>query len=34
MMRFHLAEYYFRKQQFSDAATLYEGTNVANLSNS
>ena len=33
MMRFHLAEYYFRKQRFSDAVTLYEGTNVANLSN-
>lgn len=33
MMRFHLAEYYFRQQRFSDAANLYEGTNVANLSN-
>jgi TolA-binding protein len=33
MMRFHLAEYFFRKQQFSEAAALYEGANVANLSN-
>ena len=34
MMNFHLAEYYYRKQNFSDAARLYEQTNIANLSNS
>jgi len=33
MMNFHLAEYYFRKQQFTEAATLYEGADIANLSN-
>ena len=33
MMNFHLAEYYFRKQDFRDAANLYEQTNIANLSN-
>ncbi|HZF66139.1 MAG TPA: tetratricopeptide repeat protein [Chitinophagaceae bacterium] len=33
MMNFHLAEYYFRKQQFSEAAQLYEGANIANLNN-
>ncbi len=33
MMNFHLAEYYFRKQQFSDAVDLYEAANIANLSN-
>ncbi|RYF82719.1 MAG: tetratricopeptide repeat protein [Chitinophagaceae bacterium] len=33
MMRFHLAEYYFRHQRFSDAIPLYEGANIANLSN-
>lgn len=33
MMNFHLAEYFFRKQQFADAATLYEGADIANLSN-
>lgn len=33
MMNFHLAEYYFRKEQFSEAADLYEGANIANLSN-
>src|SRR5688500_6798992 len=33
MIRFHLAEYFFRKQQFSEAATLYEGATVANLNN-
>jgi TolA-binding protein len=33
MMNFHLAEYYFRKEQYSDAATLYESANIANLSN-
>jgi tetratricopeptide (TPR) repeat protein len=32
-MNYHLAEYYFRKQQFSDAAQLYEGANIANLNN-
>ena len=34
MMNFHLAEYYFRKQQFADAAQLYEVANIANLDNS
>ena len=33
MMKFHLAEYYFRHQRFSDAIPLYEGANIANLSN-
>ena len=33
MMSFHLGEYYFRKQNFSGAATQYEQTNIANLSN-
>jgi TolA-binding protein len=33
MMNFHLAEYYFRKQQFSEAVTLYEGADISNLSN-
>ncbi|MFN2440558.1 MAG: tetratricopeptide repeat protein, partial [Chitinophagaceae bacterium] len=33
MMNFHLAEYYFKKQQFSDAVALYEAANIANLSN-
>ncbi|MFN2458620.1 MAG: tetratricopeptide repeat protein [Chitinophagaceae bacterium] len=33
MMNFHLAEYYFRKQQFTDAVDLYEGANIANLNN-
>ena len=33
MMNFHLAEYFFRKQQFADAAQLYEGANIANLNN-
>ncbi len=33
MMNFHLAEYYFRKQDFSTAADYYEQTNIANLSN-
>ncbi|HEY1113164.1 MAG TPA: tetratricopeptide repeat protein [Chitinophagaceae bacterium] len=33
MMNFHLAEYYFRMEQFSEAADLYEGANIANLSN-
>lgn len=33
MMRFHLAEYFFRHQRFTDAIPLYEGANIANLSN-
>lgn len=33
MMNFHLAEYYFRQQRFSDAASLYENSNIANLNN-
>ena len=33
MMNFHLAEYRFRKQQFAEAVTLYEGANIANLNN-
>lgn len=33
MMNYHLAEFYFRKQQFSDAALLYEQANIANLNN-
>ncbi len=33
MMNFHLAEFYFRKHQFSDAVGLYEKANIANLSN-
>lgn len=33
MMNFHLAEYYFRKQQFAYAAEQYEKTNIVNLSN-
>lgn len=33
MMRFHLAEYFFRQQRFSDAVPLYEGANIANLNN-
>ncbi|MEJ7912554.1 MAG: tetratricopeptide repeat protein, partial [Chitinophagaceae bacterium] len=33
MMNFHLAEYYFRKEQFTDAVALYEAANIANLSN-
>src|SRR5436190_10208083 len=33
MMNFHLAEYYFRKENFSDAARLYEEANIENLSN-
>jgi TolA-binding protein len=33
MMSFHLGEYFFRKQQFSDAANQYEQTNIINLSN-
>ena len=33
MMNFHLAEYYFRKQRFSEAVDLYEAVNIANLDN-
>jgi TolA-binding protein len=33
MMNFHLAEFYFRRLQFSDAVGLYENANIANLSN-
>jgi TolA-binding protein len=33
MMNFHLAEYFFRSNQFSEAVTLYENSNIANLSN-
>jgi TolA-binding protein len=33
MMSYHLGEYYFRKQQFAEAAKQYEGTNIANLNN-
>jgi TolA-binding protein len=33
MMRFHLAEYHFRRQEFSEAVPLFEGVNVSNLSN-
>ena len=33
MMSFHLAEFYFRRHQFSDAVGLYENANIANLSN-
>jgi TolA-binding protein len=33
MMSYHLGEYYFRKQDFADAARQYEQTNIVNLSN-
>lgn len=33
MMNYHLAEYYFRQQRLADAATRYEQTEIANLSN-
>lgn len=33
MMNFHLAGYYFRKQDFTNAVMLYEQSNIANLSN-
>lgn len=33
MMSFHLAEYFFRQQRFTEAANLYEGANIANLNN-
>lgn len=32
-MNFHLAEYYFRQQNFAGAADLYEATDISNLSN-
>ena len=32
-MSFHLGEYYFRHEKFADAATQFEATNIANLSN-
>lgn len=33
MMSFQLAEYYFRQKRFSDAVSLYEQANIANLNN-
>jgi hypothetical protein len=33
MMNYHLGEYYFRRQQFGDAARQYDLTNIENLSN-
>jgi len=33
MMNFHLGEYYFRQERFSDAALKYEQANIGNLSN-
>lgn len=33
MLNFHLGEYYYRNQKFSDAVTRYEATNIVNLSN-
>ena len=33
MMSFQLAEYYFRKNQFSNAIQQYEQVNIANLDN-
>ena len=33
MMSYHLGEYYFAQQKFTEAATQYEQTNIANLSN-
>lgn len=33
MMSYHLGEYYFRQQKFTDAVQLYEQANIANLSN-
>lgn len=33
ILSYHLAEYYYRKQNFSKALEYYEKTNVANLSN-
>lgn len=34
MMDYHLAEYYYRKQDFEKALSLYENANINNLSNS
>jgi predicted Zn-dependent protease len=33
MMNYHLAEYYFRNQQYADAASKYEAADMSNLSN-
>ena len=33
MMSFHVAEYHFRKENFTEAVELYEQANIANLSN-
>jgi TolA-binding protein len=33
MMNYHLGDFYFREQKFSDAANRYEQTEIANLSN-
>ncbi|MBN8685604.1 MAG: tetratricopeptide repeat protein [Chitinophagales bacterium] len=33
MMNFHLGEYYFRHENFGEAANRFEQTNIANLSN-
>jgi len=33
MMSFHLAEYYFRTEQFGNAIEQYDQTNIANLNN-
>ena len=33
MMSYHLAEYYFRRQEFGTAIHLYENTSIDNLSN-
>ena len=33
MMSYHLGEYYFRKQRFTDAVQQFEQTNIVNLSN-
>jgi tetratricopeptide (TPR) repeat protein len=33
MMNFHLAEYYFRRKEYTKAVNLYEGTSIDNLSN-
>jgi TolA-binding protein len=33
MMSFHLAEYYFRQQNYTEATALYETVNIENLSN-
>lgn len=33
MMAFHLGEYYFRQEQFTEALSFYDKTDVANLNN-